>query len=90
LARLTPGEPITTAGDPDRARPAQWAAGQPGTTTAKISRCLKSLRLHGLIKQVARTFKYHLTDLGRRIVVGALALKEMTIVRAVAAPVVAA
>jgi len=43
-----------------------------------------------LIKQVARTFKYHLTDLGRRIVVGALALKEMTIVRAVAAPVVAA
>jgi len=61
-----------------------------GTTTAQLSRCLKRLRLHGIIKQVPRTFKYYLTDLGRRIVIGALALKEMTIVPAIAAPVAAA
>lgn len=62
----------------------------PGTTTAKLSRCLKRLRLHGIIKQVPRTFKYYMTDLGRRIVIGALALKEMTIIPAIAAPVAAA
>lgn len=62
----------------------------PDATTPQISRCLKRLRLHGVIKQVARTFKYYLTDLGRRIVIGALALKEMTIIPAVAAPAAAA
>lgn len=62
----------------------------PDATTPQISRCLKRLRLHGVIKQVARTFKYYLTDLGRRIVIGALALKEMTIIPAVAVPAAAA
>jgi len=58
----------------------------PSATTAQISRCLKRLRLHGLIKQVAGTFKYHLTDLGRRTVIGALAIKEMTVIPAMASP----
>ena len=56
----------------------------PGTTTAKISRTLKRLRVHGIVKKVGRTFKYYLTDLGRRIIVGALALKEMTLIPAIA------
>ena len=56
----------------------------PGATTAQVSRCLKRLRLHGVIKQAAGTFKYHLTDLGRRVLVGALALKEMTVIPAIA------
>jgi len=60
----------------------------PGATTAHISRCLKRLRLHGVIKQVARTFKYYLTDMGRRVVIGALALKERTVIPAIAAAAV--
>ncbi len=49
-----------------------------------MSRSLKRLRLHGVINQVPGTFKYHLTDLGRRTVIGALSLKEMTVIPAVA------
>lgn len=56
----------------------------PGATSAQISRSLKRLRLHGIIKKVAGTFKYYLTDLGRRVVIGALALKEITIIPAIA------
>ncbi len=56
----------------------------PGTTTPQISRCLKRLRLHGIIKKQPGTFKYYPTTLGRRIVVGALALKEMTVTPAIA------
>jgi hypothetical protein len=56
----------------------------PGSTTAQISRNLKRLRLHGVIKQVAGTFKYYLTDIGRRVVIGGLAIKEMTIIPAIA------
>jgi hypothetical protein len=33
---------------------------------------------------VPGTFKYYLTDLGRRVVIGALAIKEMTVVPAIA------
>ena len=56
----------------------------PGTTTAQISRILKRLRLHGLIKKVAGTFKYYLTDLGHRIIIGALTLKELAVIPAIA------
>lgn len=62
----------------------------PGATTPHTSRCLKRLRLHGVIKQVPRTFKYYLTDLGRRIVIGALTLKETTVIPAIAAAATAA
>jgi hypothetical protein len=57
----------------------------PGATTAQISRCLKRLRLHGVIKKVPSTFKYYPTDLGRRIIVGTLAIKEMSVIPAIAA-----
>lgn len=56
----------------------------PDSTTSRISRCLKRLRLHGLIKQVSGQFKYYLTDLGRRTIIGSLALKEMTVIPAIA------
>jgi len=56
----------------------------PGSTASQISRGLKRLRLHGVVKQVPGTFKYYLTDFGRRVIVGSLALKEMTIIPAIA------
>jgi hypothetical protein len=33
-----------------------------------------------MIKRVGRTYKYYLTDLGRRVIVTALKLKELFIV----------
>jgi hypothetical protein len=59
----------------------------PDKKPAWISRCLKRLRVHGLIKRVGRTYKYYLTDLGRRAVLTGLKLREMFIIPALAQPV---
>ena len=52
----------------------------PGKTCAQISRLLKRLRLHGLIKKIAGTYKYYLTNLGKRLIVTSLRIKEYVIV----------
>lgn len=46
-------------------------------TTAQISYALKRLRMHGLIKRVGRSYKYYLTDLGRRVILMGLKIKEL-------------
>jgi len=50
-----------------------WNAG-------KVSRILKRLRVHGLIKKITGTYKYYLTKLGKQVIVTGLYLKEMLIV----------
>jgi DNA-binding HxlR family transcriptional regulator len=55
-------------------------------TTGQISRRLKNLRVHDLIKRVGRTYKYYLTDLSRRVIVTVLKLKELFIVPQMAKP----
>ena len=52
----------------------------PGRSSGQIGRILKRLRLHGLIKKVGKTYKYYLTELGRRAVLVGLKLKERLIV----------
>ena len=59
-----------------------------GRKPAWISRCLKRLRVHGLIKRIGRTYKYYLTDLGRRVVLTGLKLREMVIIPGLARPAV--
>ena len=56
----------------------------PGKSSEQIGRILKRLRLHGLIKKVGKTYKYYLTELGRRAVIVGLKLKEHLIVPALA------
>jgi len=46
----------------------------------QVSRLLKRLRNHGLIKKIANTYKYYLTALGRRVTATALKLREMYII----------
>ena len=46
----------------------------------QMSRLLKRLRKHGLIKKIANTYKYYLTGLGRRVTTTALKLREMYII----------
>ncbi len=55
-------------------------AALPQNTSGQIGRILKRLRLHGLIKKVGKTYKYYLTELGRRAVLVGLKLKEHLIV----------
>ena len=61
----------------------------PEKTTGQISRLLKRLRVHGLLKKVGRHYKYYLTNLGRRIATMALKLREMHIIPALAQPTAA-
>ncbi len=52
----------------------------PDLNAGQISRRLKNLRAHGIIKRVGRTYKYYLTEFGRRVIVTAFKLKELFIV----------
>ena len=56
----------------------------PEKTNAQISRLLKRLRVHGLIKKVAHRYRYYLTDLGRQAASLALKLRELQAVPALA------
>jgi len=49
-------------------------------TSHQISRMLKRLRKHGLIKKIGNTYKYYLTALGRKATAIALKLREMCII----------
>ena len=51
-------------------------------TSGQVSRILKRLRNHGLIKKVANTYKYYLTRLGRQVVATSLKLKELLVIPA--------
>jgi len=51
-----------------------------GKTPQQISRLIKRLRKHGLIRKIRNTYKYYLTTIGRRIILTALKLREMFII----------
>lgn len=55
-----------------------------GKSPAHISRILKRLHLHGLIKKVAHTYKYYLTSLGKQVITLGLRLKELFIIPSLA------
>ena len=51
----------------------------PNLSAAQVSRTLKRLRLHGLIKKASRSYSYYLTPLGRNAIAAGLRLKEFVI-----------
>jgi DNA-binding PadR family transcriptional regulator len=51
---------------------------------SQISRILKRLRTHGLIRKVWGTFKYYLTPLGKQTITLGLRLKELFIIPSLA------
>jgi hypothetical protein len=55
----------------------------PSQTTRLIAR----LRIHGIIKKVAKGYKYYLTDIGRQSACLALKLREMVVIPELALPV---
>ncbi len=52
----------------------------PDKNSGQISRLLKRLRIHGLIKKVSRTYKYYLTQFGKDVVATGLKLRELVII----------
>jgi hypothetical protein len=51
-------------------------------TGGQVSRLLKRLRLHGLIKKIGRTYKYYLTCFGQAVTAAALRLRETLVLPA--------
>ena len=52
----------------------------PSWSRGRISRLLKRLRLHGLLRKVGHTYTYHLTSLARRVATAMLHLKNNILV----------
>ena len=52
----------------------------PEKTSAQISRILKRLHIHGLIKKIGHTYKYYLTQFGSKVITMGLKLKELVII----------
>jgi hypothetical protein len=48
----------------------------PDKTPSQIARILKRLRHHGMLKKVGKTYRYYLTDLGKRTIIAARKLTE--------------
>jgi len=61
----------------------------PESSGAQLSRLLKRLRTHGLIKKIGRRYKYYLTTLGRTVATAALKLRELVIIPLLNQPVAA-
>lgn len=58
----------------------------PRVSGNRMSRILKRLRTHGLVRKIARTYKYYLTALGRHVIATGLKLKSMFIIPALSKP----
>jgi hypothetical protein len=58
----------------------------PHKTSSQISRQLKRLRTHGLIKKVGRTYKYYLSKLGQSAVTAALKVRDAIVIPALTQP----
>lgn len=52
----------------------------PQKSSGQISRLLKRMRTHGLIKRIGKTYKYYLTKLGKQVILTALKIKELVII----------
>ncbi len=53
-----------------------------GWTAGQVSRALRRLRLHGLIRKIGRTYRYHLTTLGRLAFIAGLKLRQFVLLPA--------
>jgi len=56
----------------------------PGMHGARLSRLLRNLRMHGIIKKVGKTYKYYLTSFGQQVLMAALKVRELVVIPALA------
>ena len=49
-------------------------------TSSQVSRIIKRLRVHGLIRKISGTYRYHLTKLGKAVIILGLKLKDMVVI----------
>ena len=56
----------------------------PNKSPGQISRLLKRLRVHGLIRKIGKTYKYYLSKLGRQVITLVLKLRELFVIPSLA------
>ena len=61
----------------------------PTQNSGQVSRLLKRLRLHGLIKRVSHNYKYYLTSFGKQILAAGLKLRNLVLIPQLALPATA-
>ena len=52
----------------------------PDLNSDQVSRLLKRLRTHSIVKKIGRTYKYYVTQFGKEVVSTALKLRELVII----------
>ena len=52
----------------------------PDKNSGLVSRLLKRLRIHGLIKKVGNTYKYYLTQFGKDVIATGLKFRELVLI----------
>lgn len=52
----------------------------PSLKPSTISRILKRLRLHGIIKKVGKSYKYYLSKLGKQVIIAGLSFINMSLI----------
>jgi len=52
----------------------------PYLSSSQISRTFKRLWLHGLIRKIAKSYKYYITEIGQKTLITCLKLKQMVII----------
>jgi uncharacterized protein YdcH (DUF465 family) len=55
-----------------------------GVTGPQLSRILKRLHLHGIIRKVGKRYKYYLTKFGQQVILAALKVRELVLIPALA------
>src|ERR1700694_3549884 len=48
--------------------------------SGQVSRLLKRLRVHGMVKKVGHTYKYYLTQFGKDVIATGLKLRELVVI----------
>ena len=51
----------------------------PGRGSGQVSRLLTRLRVHGLLRKIARGYRCHLTGFGKRVIALAFKLRETVV-----------
>jgi hypothetical protein len=52
----------------------------PAKSSGQVSRLLKRLRVHSLIKKVGHSYKYYVTQFGKEVIAASLKLRELVII----------
>jgi hypothetical protein len=52
----------------------------PQKNSGQVSRLLKRLRIHGLIKKIGHTYKYYLTRFGKEVITAGLKIRELVLI----------